>query len=163
MRFIWLALFWAFTIFSVMAQGKVKVTGNVVTTDGKPAEFITVSLKNTTYGGLTDADGRFVFMAPAGDYILVVQSIATHKEEMAVTLVEGKDNVFHNIKTKENVNQLEEVVVTGQFSPQSMRKSLYKVKSITSETIRLKAPATVESLLNTEIGIRISNDMALGE
>ena len=163
MRFIWLALFWAFSILSVFAQDKVKVTGNVVTTDGKPAEFITVSLKNTTYGGLTDADGRFTFMAPAGDYILVVQSISTHREEMAVTLVEGKENYFQNIKTKENINQLEEVVVTGQFSPQSMRKSLYKVKSISSEAIRLKAPATVEALLNTEIGIRISNDMALGE
>ena len=163
MRFIWFALFWALSIFSVCAQGKVKVTGNVITTDGKPAEFITVSLKNTTFGGLTDADGRFTFMAPAGDYILVVQSISTHREEMAVKLVDGKDNIFKNIKTKENINQLEEVVVTGQFSPQSMRKSLYKVKSISSETIRLKAPATVEALLNTEIGIRISNDMALGE
>ena len=163
MRFIWLALFWALSILSVMAQGKVKVTGNVITTDGKPAEFITVSLKNTTYGGLTDADGRFTFMAPVGDYILVVQSISTHRTEMSVTLVDGKDNIFRDIKTKENINQLEEVVVTGQFSPQSMRKSLYKVKSITSEAIRLKAPATVEALLNTEIGIRISNDMALGE
>lgn len=163
MRFIWFALFWAISFFSVMAQGKVKVMGNVITTDGHPAEFITVSLKNTTYGGLTDADGRFTFMAPAGKYVLVVQSISTHREEMAVILVEGKDNIFKNIKTKENINQLEEVVVTGQFSPQSMRKSLYKVKSISSEAIRSKSPSSVEALLNTEIGIRIDNDMALGE
>ena len=163
MRFFWVAFFMALSFLSAAAQGKVEISGNVITTDGKPAEFITVSLKNTTYGATTDADGRFLFSAPAGDYILVVQSIMTHREEMPVKLVEGRKNVFRDIKTKENVNQLQDVVVTGQFAPQSMRKSLYKVKSISSEAIRLKAPSSVEALLNTEIGIRISNDMALGE
>ena len=148
---------------SAAAQEKVKVSGNVVTTDGKPAEFVTVLLKNTTFGGTTDADGRFLFTAPEGDYTLVVQSIFTHRKEMKVSLGPGQNNVFKDIETTENMNQLEQVVVTGQFAPQSMRKSLYKVKTINSETIKLKAPATVEALLNTEAGIRISNDMALGE
>ena len=163
MRFFFIAFFLTFSLLSVSAQQKVKVTGNVVTTDGRPAEFVTVKLKNTTYGGTTDADGRFRFMAPVGDYVLVVQSIMTHRKEMPVTLVEGSDNIFKDIQTKENTNQLEQVVVTGQFSPQSMRNSLYKVRSINSQTIKLKAPTSVEALLNTEAGIRISNDMALGE
>lgn len=54
-------------------------------------------------------------------------------------------------------------MVTGQFSPQSMRNSLYKVRTVNSEQIRQKVPTSVQSLLNTEIGIRLSNDMALGE
>ena len=163
MRFLCAAFLMALSILSAAAQGKVEISGNVITTDGKPAEFITVSLKNTTYGGTTDADGRFYFTAPAGEYILVVQSIMTHREEMPVKIVEGRKNIFKDIKTKENVNQLEDVVITGQFSPQSMRKSLYKVRSINSRAIKLKAPSSVEALLNTEIGIRIANDMALGE
>ena len=35
---------------------KVKISGNVITTDGAPAEYITVSLKNTVFGGMSDGD-----------------------------------------------------------------------------------------------------------
>ena len=163
MRYLFTALLMALSLLSVSAQDKVKVSGNVVTTDGKPAEFVTVMLKNTTIGAQTDADGRFRFTAPAGDYVLVVQSIFTHRKEMPVKLVSERENIFRDIETRENTTQLEQVVVTGQFAPQSMRKSLYKVKTINSKTIEQKAPASVEALLNTEAGIRIANDMALGE
>ena len=102
-------------------------------------------------------------MAPAGQYTMIVQSIAAHRREFPVTIEEGKENHFADIEIRENINQLEQVVVTGQFSPQSMRNSLYKVRTVNSEQIRQKAPTSVQSLLNTEIGIRLSNDMALGE
>ncbi len=59
--------------------------------------------------------------------------------------------------------RLEQVVITGQFSPQSLNRSVYKVRAINAEEIRQRAPSSIEALLNTEIGIRISNDMALGE
>ena len=142
---------------------KVKVSGNVITTDGVPAEFINIQLKNTFYGGTSDGKGYFEFMAPAGQYTMIVQSIAAHRREFPVTIEEGKENHFADIEIRENINQLEQVVVTGQFSPQSMRNSLYKVRTVNSEQIRQKAPTSVQSLLNTEIGIRLSNDMALGE
>lgn len=58
---------------------------------------------------------------------------------------------------------IDEVVVTGQFGPQSMRNSLYKVRTITAHEIQSKAPVNLQSLLSTEVGIRLSNDMALGE
>ena len=54
---------------------KVKVSGNVITTDGVPAEFINIQLKNTFYGGTSDGKGYFEFMAPAGQYTMIVQSI----------------------------------------------------------------------------------------
>lgn len=153
------------TAFSALAQKgeKLPVSGQVRTSDGHPAEFVTVQLKNTVYGGTTDAKGRFEFTAPAGQYVMVVQSITAHKQEFPVTIAAGRENIFPDIRIRENVNQLEQVVVTGQFSPQSMHNSLYKVRSITSETIARKTPTSVESLLNTEVGIRMANDMALGE
>lgn len=58
---------------------------------------------------------------------------------------------------------MDEVVVTGQLSPQSLKNSLYKVRTITAHDIETKAPVNIQSLLNTEVGIRMSNDMALGE
>lgn len=41
---------------------KVKVSGNIITTDGVPAEFINIQLKNTFYGGTSDGKGYFEFM-----------------------------------------------------------------------------------------------------
>ena len=64
--------------------------------------------------------------------------------------------------TLEN-NVLDEVVVTGQFEPQSMKNSVYKVRTISSEEIRLRASTTVENILNTQLGMRFSNDLTLGE
>lgn len=151
--------------FNAVGQkgGRVKVTGTIKTTDGVAAEFINVQLKNTSFGGISDARGQFEFTAPPGEYTLVVQSIAAHREEYPVVIKAEGENCFPDLLIRENVGQLEEVVVTGQFSPQSMRNSLYRVRTINSKQISRKAATSVQSLLNTEIGIRLSNDMALGE
>lgn len=60
-------------------------------------------------------------------------------------------------------NALDEVVVTGQFEPQSLKNSVYKIRVINSEQIRLRASTTVENILNTQLGMRFSNDLTLGE
>lgn len=53
-------------------------------------------------------------------------------------------------------------VVTGQYQPQSLRKSVFNIKVITAEEIRAKAPVNLIQVLNTQLGIRISNDNTLG-
>lgn len=144
-------------------QLKEKITGFVKTTDNHPAEFISVSLKGTTYGAVTNNKGYFEFEAPAGEYTMVVYSISAHRSEYPITIKTGTKNNFPNLTIIENKNQLDEVVVTGQFYPQSLKKSVYKVRVINNEQIQQKAATNIQALLNTEIGIRMSNDMALGE
>lgn len=58
---------------------------------------------------------------------------------------------------------IEEVVVTGQYEPQSAKNSVYRVRTITREQIRARASTSVENILNTQLGVRFSNDLALGE
>jgi len=57
---------------------------------------------------------------------------------------------------------LEEVIVTGQFRPQSLKKSVYHVRVINSERIRVSGATTVQQVLNTQLGFRFSNDNTLG-
>lgn len=154
-----------FSSFSTFSQKKAgeKITGTVKTTDGHFVGMISVSLKNTIYGGVTDENGFFSFEAPAGEYTMQVYSIFAHRKEFPVSIKAGQVNHFPDITVIETKNQLEEVVVTGQFSPQSLRNSLYKVKVINSDLIQRKGAVNMQSLLNTEIGVRLSNDMALGE
>ncbi len=144
-------------------NAKVKIEGIVKTTDAYPAEYISVSLKGTAYGSVSDSKGHFEFEAPDGEYIMQVYSISAHKKEFPVTIKAGIINKFDDLTVIENKNQLGEVVVTGQFTPQSIQNSIYKVKVISQQQIQQKAATSLQSLLNTEIGIRLSNDMALGE
>ncbi|MCZ4243625.1 TonB-dependent receptor plug domain-containing protein [Pedobacter punctiformis] len=59
-------------------------------------------------------------------------------------------------------NDLKDVVITGQFGPQSLKNSVYNVRTINSEKIRLRAATNVQQILNTELGFRFSNDLTLG-
>jgi len=66
-------------------------------------------------------------------------------------------------KLKDSVYQLEEVIVTGQYSPQSLKKSVHKVRVINSERIKMRGANDVLGVLNNEAGIRLSTDYTLGE
>ncbi len=57
---------------------------------------------------------------------------------------------------------LDEVVVTGQFTPQRVDKSIYKVNVISSLQIEEKAAQNLQELLSTELNIRSTQDNVLG-
>lgn len=54
------------------------------------------------------------------------------------------------------------VVVTGQYEPQSIRKSVYQVRTIPEQRIQAKASVNLQDLLNTELNFRFSQDLAVG-
>src|SRR3546814_715382 len=44
-----------------------------------------------------------------------------------------------------------------------LKDSVYRVRTISNEQIRLRASISVENILNTQLGMRSSNDLTLGE
>lgn len=63
---------------------------------------------------------------------------------------------------QDTARSLNEVVITGQSEPQSLRNSVYQVRTIDSERIHLRGAVNLQTILNTELGIRFSNDLTLG-
>jgi outer membrane receptor for ferrienterochelin and colicins len=61
-----------------------------------------------------------------------------------------------------NAVDLKEIVFTGQFEPQSLKQSVYQVRMINAEVINRRSATNVQSVLNTELGIRFANDLTLG-
>jgi len=57
---------------------------------------------------------------------------------------------------------LDEVVVTGQYEPQSMERSVFKVRTIPMERIKARGAVRLQDVLNTELNIRFEQDNALG-
>lgn len=61
-----------------------------------------------------------------------------------------------------SLSELGEVVVTGNFGPQSARQSTYMVRTIDQQIIQSRAAMNLQEVLNTELGIRFSQDNTLG-
>jgi len=60
------------------------------------------------------------------------------------------------------VKNLVEVIVTGQYKPQSIKNSVYQVRVIKNERIRSSGAINVQQVLNNQLGFRFSNDNTLG-
>ena len=63
---------------------------------------------------------------------------------------------------KDSINQINEVVVTAQFSQRSEKNSIYKVKIISNKTIEKKAVNNLTELLRQELNIDFSQNAVFG-
>ncbi|MGC4101586.1 TonB-dependent receptor plug domain-containing protein [Ferruginibacter sp.] len=61
-----------------------------------------------------------------------------------------------------NSKQLEQVIVTGQFKAQSLKKSVYQVRVVNQQRIALSGATNVQQVLNNQLGFRFNNDNTLG-
>lgn len=62
---------------------------------------------------------------------------------------------------KKNID-LNEVVVTGQYQPQTLKNSVYQVRVINGERIAQQGATRLQDVLNNELNIRFRQDMATG-
>lgn len=72
---------------------------------------------------------------------------------------------IHHATAQEDTSkakELNEVVVTGQYRPQSVKNSVYQVKVISNERIRKQGATKLQDVLTTELNIRFSQDPATG-
>ena len=67
-----------------------------------------------------------------------------------------------SLRLSPSINTLDEVVVTGQFQPQSAKNSVYKVRTIGSELLENQSPASLGDLLAFEPNIQFNRDNATG-
>ncbi len=63
----------------------------------------------------------------------------------------------------DSIQKLEEVVVTGQYSKQSVKKSVYEVKVITNTIIQQNAANNLADLLNQNLNIQIIPNAQTGK
>ncbi|HEX8060215.1 MAG TPA: TonB-dependent receptor [Cyclobacteriaceae bacterium] len=55
-----------------------------------------------------------------------------------------------------------EIVITAQYEPQSVDKSVYRIRTIPMERIQARGAVRLQDVLNTELNIRFSQDLATG-
>lgn len=72
-----------------------------------------------------------------------------------------KENLIAIDTTK--FEALEEVIVTGQYNPQSLSKSVFEVTVITATDIEQRAATNLADLLNQTLNINITPDVSTGK
>jgi outer membrane receptor for ferrienterochelin and colicins len=138
-------------------EGIVRMEGN------QPAECVNVTLLNTRYGSITDAEGLFAFEAPAGKYTMVVSSLTTLRMEFQVDIKKGKVNEFPDITVQEGNLYLDEVVVTGTRTPRTLKNTPVLTKVISGAEIQASGAVTaLEALENYLPGVMFTPN-AMGD
>lgn len=93
------------------------IKGKVITTDGQPAAFVNVTLKEIKKGTITTEDGLFVLHhVKKGNYTLVISHTGLETQEKPVSINTGETLEF-NLTLKETSKQLDAVIVEGRRSP----------------------------------------------
>ena len=109
------------------------IIGTVLTTDGQPAAYVTVLIKNSSKGTITDGDGKFGFKnIKTGNYILSVSLSGYSPTEINVE-VKQNETIPLKIQLQLTFAELKEVTVKANTG------SKY-VETKTSEGLRLNLP-----------------------
>lgn len=111
--------------------------------------------KNMEYA-IADENGAISYNLPSTSVIAIS---AIGYQTLIDTLNPGESKTY---RLKTDIYTVDEVVVTGQFKPRKVDKSIYKVNVINSQTINNKAANNLDDLLSNELNIRTSNSGILG-
>lgn len=140
-KFLLYFLLSVLTSTTVMAQQTGSVKGRITTSDGSVAEGVTVKLKGTDFGSVSNEDGEYhIRKVPAGNYTLIVSAIGLYPKEKQIT-VTGKSNVISDFSLNENQSQLNDVQISGN-------KKKFKVDKVSSslrlQTALIEVPQNIK-------------------
>jgi TonB-linked SusC/RagA family outer membrane protein len=96
---------------SVISQQTLTVTGIVSDNFGNPLPGVSITIKGTTSGVVTNANGKYSITVPSGESTLVFSFIGFVTQELTV----NNQNII-NVTLLEDIQQVEEVVVIGYGS-----------------------------------------------
>ena len=137
---------------TIMQQQNLKVSGVVTDEAGEPLIGVSVLVKGTTLGNITDLNGRFSLDVPEGSILEIsyigykTQSIKAQREPM-------------NIVLKEDAQKLDEVVVVG-FGTQKKVNLTGSVSAVTGDDISKRPVANAAILLQGQIpGLRVNQGL----
>lgn len=105
----------------LMAQSPLAISGKVTDEKGGPLPGVSVQLKNTTVGGVTNSEGLYKLNVPDDKGSLTFFYVGFKRETLAIN---GRKII--NVTLKEDDNALNEVVVVayGQQKKESMVSSI---------------------------------------
>lgn len=145
------ALFFLLSWQSAFAQ-QIGISGTVTDSKGETLIGVSVSVKGSTTGTITDLDGKFSLSVPGTAKTLEAKYIGMKNQEVPIV------GSVINIVMREDFSQLDEVVVIG-YGTMKKNDLTGSVGSVSSDNIVAKGTTSVmESLQGQIAGVDISQN-----
>ncbi|MBC8005074.1 MAG: TonB-dependent receptor [Verrucomicrobia bacterium] len=141
----------------LFAQNTLSVTGKVTDAKNESVPGVSVQVKGTTVGTITDLDGNYTLNAP-GDGILVFSFIGLVNQELAIN-----NRTTINVQMLEQSFDVEEVVVVG-YGAQRVKDLTSSISTVKSEEL-VKTPTgqAMQALQGKVAGMQVVSNGAPGE
>ena len=133
------------------SQQNITVSGKVTDSYGAPLPGVSVVIKNTTTGTITDFDGNYTLPNVTGDAVLVFSFVGMKAQEISVL---GKSSI--NVEMNEAMVGIEEVVAIGYGT---MKKSdlTGSVSSLGGDRLQMKSTPQLSSQMQGQMaGVQIT-------
>ena len=150
-RFTVLLALFVFLGMALQAQG-VQITGNVSSSeDGAPLPGVSVVVKGTTVGTVTDINGKYSISVPSNATTLVFSFVGMRTQEVPIG---GKTQIDVTLAT--DALNIDEVVVTAIGVSRQQKALGYSVVDVnTDETIRKSEPDLLKAMQGRVPGVDI--------
>jgi hypothetical protein len=97
-------------LISILSNAQTTISGKVKTADGEPLPGVSLKIKFTSDGGITDSMGTFEIKTNIkGSSYLIASAIGFHPDSTLIK-INGKE-IFHSFVLKENKNELQGVQI----------------------------------------------------
>jgi len=122
---------------------QIQVSGKVTDLAGLPVPGVTILIKGTSKGTVTDLEGSYTLTVPNPENVLVFSYLGYETQEITV----GNQNII-NVTFKEKFDTLNEVLVVG-YGTTTRRNNTGAVSSVSSQVIESQV---VDNPINAMIG-----------
>lgn len=145
-----------FCFQAIYAQG-LKISGTVTDQSGLTMPGVTILIKGTTIGVVTDLDGFYSLDVPR-NAVLSASYIGYRTQEKTVT---GSETVI-NFVLSENVELIDEVVVTAIGIKQQKKKLGYTTQQVSTEALEQPGTINIGNALSGQVaGLTVNNPTGL--
>jgi hypothetical protein len=142
-----------FTNGYVLAQGT--ISGKVIDSKGDGIPGVNVILENTSIGAASNVNGVYkIENVPAGNYTIKFSAVGFKSQEFTVT-VSSNQTTEQNATLKEDVLQMEGVVITGTAGGSGIQKkdASFSITSISPRQLEQLAPPSTAAALDLVPGV----------
>ncbi|MDP4226252.1 MAG: SusC/RagA family TonB-linked outer membrane protein [Bacteroidota bacterium] len=153
-RFTFLLAWFVFAGLSLLQAQTVQISGTVTGAEDKlPVPGVSVVVKGTTVGAVTDMDGKYTLKVPATAKTLVFSYVGMKTKEAAIN---GQSEI--NVVLESSATTLNEVVVTAIGIKRAEKSLGYSATQVNSDEITKGGDRSmVNSLQGKVAGVSISS------
>lgn len=129
------------------------ITGQVVDAKGEPLIGVSILVKGTTDGAITDLDGNYKIMTKSNNPVIVYSYIGYKTQEIPL-----KGQIAINITMMDDTQVIDEVVVTALGIKRSEKALSYNVTQVDAESaLAVKDANFINSLNGKVAGLNINS------